>query len=173
MPSVVFFRAVNVGGHQKFRPSKLATDMAKFGVVNIGAAGTFVVRENVSPVKLRTEILRRLPFQPELMICSARDILTLLRSDPFRDAPAGKEITRYVTVMQKAPRSLPKMPFDQPTGGKWELRILAITGRFAVSIRHPGRLGVYPNALVEKQFKLPATTRNWNTMVAICEILEK
>src|ERR1700704_5607440 len=46
MSSVVFFRAVNVGGYQKFQPGKLAKELAEFGVVNIGAAGTFVVREN-------------------------------------------------------------------------------------------------------------------------------
>ena len=48
MASVVFFRAVNVGGHQKFQPSVLAKKLADFGVVNIGAAGTFVVRKNVA-----------------------------------------------------------------------------------------------------------------------------
>src|SRR5205809_727390 len=68
MASVVFFRAVNVGGHQKFQPGILAKELAHLGGVNIGAAGTFVVREHVSPAKLRDAILRRLPFRPELMI---------------------------------------------------------------------------------------------------------
>ena len=70
MASVVFFRAVNVGGHQTFQPGKLANELAEFDVVNIGAAGTLVVREKVSQAKLRDEIWRRLPFKPELMICS-------------------------------------------------------------------------------------------------------
>jgi uncharacterized protein (DUF1697 family) len=30
---------------------------------------------------------------------------------------------------------------------------------------------VYPNAVVEKQFAVPATTRNWNTISAICGII--
>jgi hypothetical protein len=55
MSSVVFLRAVNVGGHQKFQPSKLAKELERFGVVNLGAAGTFVVRENVSQARLRDE----------------------------------------------------------------------------------------------------------------------
>src|SRR5437773_5861032 len=65
MSAVVFFRAVNVGGHQTFQPGKLAKELAEFGVVNIGAAGTFVVRENVSQATLRDEILHRLPVKPE------------------------------------------------------------------------------------------------------------
>jgi hypothetical protein len=32
---------------------------------------------------------------------------------------------------------------------------------------------VYPNAVVEKQFAVPAATRNWNTISAICRDLEK
>ena len=58
MASVVFFRAVNVGGHQRFQPSILAKQLADFGVVNVGAAGTFVVRQNVGQATLRAEILR-------------------------------------------------------------------------------------------------------------------
>ena len=72
MASVIFFRAVNVGGHQKFQPSQLAKELVPFGVVNIGAAGTFVVRENVSPAKLQNEISSGVPFKPELMICLGR-----------------------------------------------------------------------------------------------------
>ena len=45
MAFVVFLRAVNVGGHQTFRPSVLAKELSEYDVVNIGAAGTFVVRK--------------------------------------------------------------------------------------------------------------------------------
>ena len=171
MASIVFLRAVNVGGHQKFLPSALATRLANYGVVNIGAAGTFVVCENVSPAKLRDAILRHLPFEPELMICPARDVLALARNDWFRNEPAGKDVGQFVSVMQKAPRRLPRLPIEQPTGDKWEVRIVAISGRFALSIRRRGQ--TYSNAVVEKHLGTPATTRGWNTIEAICEILEK
>src|SRR5437867_9424569 len=97
MSSVVFFRAVNVGGHQKFQPGELAKELAEFGVINIGAAGTLVVRKNVSEAKLRDAILRRLPFKPDLMICSARDVLALARGKWFGDTPAGKDVGRFVS----------------------------------------------------------------------------
>jgi uncharacterized protein (DUF1697 family) len=34
-----------------------------------------------------------------------------------------------------------------------------------------GKSIVNPNAVVEEQFAVPATTRNWNTISAICDIL--
>ena len=170
MSSVVFFRAVNVGGHQKFQPGKLANELEPFGVVNLGAAGTLVVRENVSETKLRNEILRRLPFEPELMICPARQVLALARGNWFAAAPAGKDLGRFVSVMEKAPRAKPPLPIEQPAGPKWEVRVVAITGRFALSVRRLGQ--TYSNAVVEKQLGIPATTRNWNTVESIREILE-
>ena len=170
MASVVFFRAVNVGGHQKFRPGILAQELAEFGVVNIGAAGTLVVRENVSEAKLREVILRRLPFRPELMICHGRDVLALAREKWFADAPAGKDLGRFVSVLQKAPRPNLPLPIEQPAGIKWEVRIIAITGRFALSVRRLGQ--AYSNAVVEKHLGVPATTRNWNTIETIRKVLE-
>jgi uncharacterized protein (DUF1697 family) len=170
MASVVFFRAVNVGAHQRFQPALLAKDLAEFGVVNIGAAGTFVVRQNVSPAKLRAEILRRLPFQPELMICPAREVLALARGKWFEVAPAGKDLGRFVSVLAKIPRAKPPLPIEQPAGPQWEVRVVATRGRFAVSVRRLGE--TYSNPVVEKHFALPATTRNWNTIEKICEVLE-
>jgi uncharacterized protein (DUF1697 family) len=62
MAHVVFLRGVNVGGHRTFRPAVLAQRMKRFDVVNVGAAGTFVVRARVGPAELRSELCRRLPF---------------------------------------------------------------------------------------------------------------
>jgi len=173
MAWVVFFRAVNVGGHQKFQPSVLAKGLAEFGVVNIGAAGTFVVRENVSQATLRSGILNRLSFKPELMICPARDVLVLARREPFQKGPTGKDVSRFVTVMQKAPRSIPQLPIEQPIGAKWEVRVTSIFGRFALSVQRRGQKGLYPNAVVEKHLGIPATTRNWNTIETIWGMLEQ
>src|SRR5260221_9166723 len=104
MSLVVFLRAANVGGHQTFRPSVLAKQMAKFNVTNIGAAGTLVVRGKVSQSALRAELEKRLSFKTELIICREREILDLVKRDPFRDAPAEtKDLRHYVTIMTKAP----------------------------------------------------------------------
>jgi uncharacterized protein (DUF1697 family) len=65
----------------------------------------------------------------------------------------------------------PRLPIEQPAGARWEVRIVAVIGRFALSVRRLGQ--TYSNAVVEKHFGVPATTRNWNTMVAVSEVLEK
>jgi uncharacterized protein (DUF1697 family) len=173
MASVVFLRGVNVGGHRTFRPGVLARELAAFDAVNVGAAGTFVVRTAVGPTTLRAELLRRLPFEAEVMICPARDVLKLAREEPFPDEPSGAGVGRFVSVLAKRPRTLPPFPICRPAGDDWQVQVVGVSGRFALSLRRPmGPRVVYPNEVVEKNFGVPATTRNWDTVLAICAILQ-
>src|SRR2546423_13060626 len=110
MASVVFLRAVNVGGTNLCRPAELAKQLAKFGVVNIGAVGTFVVREDVSESTLRAAIAKQLPFKCEIMICPAKAIVDLTRKDPFARQPSGPDITRFMSVLHKRPVKKPPLP---------------------------------------------------------------
>src|SRR3989442_8792037 len=105
------------------------------------------------------------------MFCRARDVRAVGREIGLGDAPAGKDWGRFVSVLKKAPRAKPPLPIEQPAGAEWEVRVVAITGRFALSVRRLGQ--TYSNAVVEKAVGIPATTRNWNTIEAILEVLEK
>ncbi len=175
MAAVVFLRGVNVGGHKTFRPAALARDLAALDVVNVGAAGTFVVLKTIGTATLRAEFLRRLPFEAEIMICGARDLVALANSDRFPGAPpeADKSVRRFVSVLAKRPRTLPRLPLSRPAGDAWQVRIIALSGPFALSLwrRRTGRM-LYPNEVVETAFAVPATTRNWSTIDAVRAILE-
>lgn len=63
MARVVFLRGVNVGGHRSFRPTPLALALKHLGAVNIGAAGTLVIRGTTN-ARIRAEIAGVLPFTP-------------------------------------------------------------------------------------------------------------
>ena len=165
---------MNVGGNKVFRPSLLAAELARFGVVNIGAAGTFVVRGAVTQAVLRSEILRRLGFDADVMICDGRDVLELVASDPFRDHPGPPEVTRFVTVLSKRPRRVPPLPIEGPPGDPWEMKIFEVRGRFVLSLwRRIGERFLDPGRLVgDTSFGVTGTTRNWNTIVKIAAVLE-
>jgi hypothetical protein len=48
--------------------------------VNVGAAGTFVVRKpGSSRAKFRTALLRKLPFEAEIVLCEGRDPIPHIR----------------------------------------------------------------------------------------------
>jgi uncharacterized protein (DUF1697 family) len=173
MASVVFLRGVNVGGHKAFQPSAFAKELAAFDTVSVGAAGTFVMRKAIGQTALRYEILRRLPVKAEVMICRSRDVLDLTSREPFGEGHAEKDVTWYVSVLANRPRTLPPLPIGQPAGEDWQVKIIGVTGRFALCLaRRLGRALVYPNGVVEKKLGVPATTRNWNTISAACEVLK-
>ncbi len=87
---VVFLRGVNVGKVNRCQPAAIANQLSRFGVINIGAVGTFVVREDVSESALRAAIAKKLPFKCEIMICPARDIIKLATKDPFAESTFRK-----------------------------------------------------------------------------------
>jgi len=169
---VVFLRAVNVGGTNLCRPALLAKQLSRFGVINIGAVGTFVVRENVSEAALRAAIAKKLPFKCEIMICPARDIMKLASKDPFAGQPSGDNITRFVNVLAKRLPSPPSLPLYLPADDDWLLKIIAIENRFVFGLYRREMKAISYLGKVEKLLGVPATNRNWNIIEKIAKILE-
>jgi uncharacterized protein (DUF1697 family) len=168
---VVFLRAVNVGGANRCQPALIAKQLARFEIVNIGAVGTFVVRENVSESALRAAIARKLPFKCEIMICPARDIIRLAAKDPFLRQPSGPNITRFVSVLAKRLRALPPLPLSLPSDDDWLLKIIAIQDRFVLGLYRRQMKAISYLGQIEKLLGVPTTTRNWNTIEKVARIL--
>jgi len=172
MAQVVFLRGINVGGHRSFRPSVLAAQLQHLGAVNIGAAGTFVIRQAVTRTQLRAEVASRLPFAAEIVICQGREIAGLLSRDPFAGLAARPDIVRFVSVLSRRPRSQPPLPMTLPSRGRWLLKVLALDGRFVVGLyrRHMKVIGYL--GTLDQLFGTPATTRSWSTFAAIAKALD-
>src|SRR5215467_11178601 len=114
MAQVVLLRGVNVGGHKTFRPTLLAKELVDYDIVNIGAAGTFVVRKRISEAKLRQEMLSRLPFSSEVIICNGADVTALAADKPFAGEVSRPDIVHFISVMATAQRSSLEMPVSLP-----------------------------------------------------------
>lgn len=174
MALVAFLRGVNVGAHNRFQPAVLARELAHLGAINIGAAGTFVFHSPLARTALKSELLRRLAFEADIMICESRQ----LRKLAFPESRGRSKLhaatqRRCVSVLASPPRRAPPLPFQFPAGALWEIRIVAIEGCFVLfDWRRTGRLFHDPNAMIEKQLGVRATTRNWNTIVRIHSALD-
>ena len=171
MALVVLLRGVNVGGHRTFRPTTLAEQLKHLDAVNIGAAGTFVVRQPVSRAKLRAELEHRLPFDTEIMICQGREIVRLMSQNHFADQPVRPDIVRFVSLLSKRPRSAPSTPMSFPSSGKWLLKILARDNRFVFGVYRRHMKVISYLGTFDRLFGVPLTTRNWNTITAIAGVL--
>src|SRR5262249_26306517 len=162
-PLVFFLRGVNVGRHRTFLPTVLARELSRFDVVNVGAAGTFVVRQPGSRAQFRAELLRKLPFDAEVVICDARDLIRLETEDPFGAETVRPDIVRFVSILTRAGRFKASVPINLPAHGRWFLRVIASRNRFVLGVyrRHMKTIGYLGQ--LDRLFGVRVTTRNWNT----------
>jgi uncharacterized protein (DUF1697 family) len=172
MALVLLLRGVNVGGHRTFRPSVLAKELDRFGVVNIGAAGTFVIRKPIAKASLRAELAHLLPFQTAAMICDGRDVLRLVAADPFARQPSRPDIVRFVSVLAKRRPPPVSLPLDFPSEGRWCLRILGCDSPFVWGLYRREMQAIRYLDKLDRMFAVPVTTRNWNTILAIARVLQ-
>jgi uncharacterized protein (DUF1697 family) len=172
MVLVVFLRGINVGGHRRFRPSVLAKELSSFDAVNVGAAGTLVVRRPGSRAKFRAELVRKLPLEMEAALCDGRDLLLLEEENPFEIEQAQPDVVRFVSILSKAGRCTAAIPFTLPAGGEWFVRVIASKERFVCGVyrRHMKTIGYLGQ--IDRLFGAPATTRNWNTILEVVRILK-
>ena len=172
MALVVFLRGVNVGGHRTFRPSVLARELSDYDVVNTGAAGTFVVRKPGSRARVRAALLRKLPFEAEVVLCQGRDLMRLEVENPFGPEPCPSDVVRFVSILSKPGGVRASLPVAFPSDAEWLVRVMASQGQFVFGMyrRHMKTIGYLGQ--IDKLYGVPATTRNWNTIVAILRILK-
>lgn len=173
MALVVFLRGVNVGGHKTFRPSVLARELSDHDVVNVGAAGTFVVWKPGPATKFRAELLGKLPFDANVALCDARDLISLMDDNPFGEEPSRPDVVRFVSILLEDGGLRPSLPITFPSSGTWLVRLIAYKGRFVLGEyrRHMKTIGYLGQ--IDKLFGAKLTTRNWNTIAAVVRILKK
>jgi uncharacterized protein (DUF1697 family) len=171
MTLVVFLRGVNVGGHRTFRPSQLAAQLKHLDCVNIGAAGTFVIRKPVPLTQLRAELARLLPFETAVAICHGKNVTELVANSPFSERTVGRDVVRFVSILPN--KTFRVTPVQLPGKGKWLVRVLGQRERFVFGEyrRHLKTIGYLGK--LDRHFGATVTTRNWNTICAIARVLEK
>ena len=150
----------------------LAREMSDHDVVNVGTAGTFVIRKPGSRAKFRAALRRKLPFEAEVVLCDGRDLMRLETENPFAAEPSPPDVVRFVSILSKAGGVRVPLPVTFPSFGDWLVRVIASEGQFVFGMyrRHMKTIGYLGQ--VDKLYGVPATTRNWNTIVAILRILK-
>ena len=171
MALVVFLRGCNVGGQRRMRPTVLAQQLRQHEVVNIGAAGTFVVRKPTTRAKLIADLRSRLPFDADIMICEGREFISAVAAAPVPKGRTGSDTVRFMSIFAKRPRVRPQLPLGIPAKGAWVVKLLGIENRFLFGLyrRQMKTIGYLDE--IDTLFGARATTRNWNTISAILKIL--
>jgi len=171
MALIVFLRGINVGGHRSFRPSLLAKELDIYDAVNVGAAGTLVIRKPGSRAKFLAELRRKLPFEATISFCDGKDLIRLERHKPFGTEAPRADVVPFVSILSEAGRRRVSLPIALPEGGDWLVRIIGSKNRLVYGVyrRHMKTIGCLGQ--IDKLFGAPATTRSWNTILSVLRIL--
>jgi len=172
MALIVFFRGINVGGYRTFRPSVLAKQLGAYDVVNVGAAGTFVVRNPGPRAKFLSELRRKLPFEAILASCDGNELLRLERDNPFETEPLARDVVRFVSILSKAARRKVSLPVALPEDGRWFVRIIGSKNRLIYGVYRRRMKTIGYLGEIDGLFGASATTRSWNTLLSVLRILK-
>jgi uncharacterized protein (DUF1697 family) len=172
MALIIFFRGINVGGHRAFRPSVLAKELGIYDAVNVGAAGTLVIRKPGSRAKFLTELRRKIPFEATIAFCDATDLIRLEMDNPFGVETPPADVVQFVSILSEAGRGRVALPMALPEGGDWFVRIIGSKNRLVYGVyrRHMKTIGYLGQ--IDRLFGAPATTRSWNTILSVLRILK-
>jgi len=154
------------------QPALIAKELAKFGVVNIGAVGTFVVRADVSESVLRNCDCEKVTVQMrDHDLSRARPHQSRIK-ESIRATPLG---SGHHPVRQRASQTTSRAPTSasqsNPRTNDWLLKIIAIENRFIPGLYRRQMKAISYLGKIEKQLVVPVTTRNWNTIEKVAKIL--
>jgi uncharacterized protein (DUF1697 family) len=172
MALVVFVRGINVGGHRALRPSVLAKELHIYDAVNVGAAGTLVVRKPGLRAKFLADLRRKLPFEGTIACCDGRDLIRLEMDNPFGAEPPGADVVQFVSILSEVGRRAVSLPIALPEGGDWLVRIIGSKNGliYGVYRRHMKTIGCLGQ--IDSLFGAPATTRSWHTILSVLRLLK-
>lgn len=171
MPWAVLVRAANVGG-RVFRPKELVAKLRGLEITSLGAAGTFAVGAGTSADEVRGKIARALPFPAEIMVVPAARWRAYVKAHLDDPAPSPMGARRYLTVAASPVEATRRVPLYFPDPAHWGVSVDHIDGPFVTGwYRRLEPRMLYPNAVIEKEFGVAATTRWWETVVALDEAL--
>ena len=178
MKYVAFLRGINVGGHKLVSMTKLREVFDSLGFEKVE---TLLVSGNVvfeAPAKstevhaARIEKKLKSAFGHEIgvIIRPMTDLQRLVKSDPFKSIKVTPQTRLYVTFLRKKPKAALKIPDETEAG----FRILHVSETEVCSVvtLSSNRQTTDLMRFLEKELTRNVTTRNWNTLEAIRDILE-
>ena len=76
----------------------------------------------------------------------------------------------YISFLQDGIKQKPQMPYLSP---KKDVEIMGIKNReiYCITPKIKGRYG-FPNLFIEKEFGVKSTTRNWNTIIKVTDLVQ-
>ncbi len=172
---VALLRGINVGGHKLIKMETLAKVFAAAGFQNVR---TFIASGNVIfdsresddhllAQKIERHLAKEFGHDITVVVLSLGSLTSILKRNPFKQVTDKKDVMLCAVFFAASPPRL-KLPIKSD---RENLEVVAIRDHAAFVICRRKKNGWFgfPNNFVEKQFGVPATTRQWRTLERVLE----
>jgi uncharacterized protein (DUF1697 family) len=178
MPTFVsLFRGINVGGHYKIKMLELKNLHEALGLKNVLTyiqSGNVIFKSDDSDVthirqQLSESVAQTFGFHVEIIVRTSSELQEIIAKNPFQ-GQQDKE-AQWVTVMflATAPDHAAQENLLKTYVGPEEIFFLGKE----VYIYYTNGIGrsKLSNSFIEKKLKVEGTTRNWNTLLQLQEMV--
>jgi len=172
---VAFLRGINVSGHKIIKMTELAGMFEELKFKNVKtyiASGNVLFdtsEKDVSKLeaKIEKQILKTFGFDVIVFIRTKEELEKLISIDPFSKIKMEKP--KFYVLFTREKFNKLKMPF---TSEKYAVEVIGAHENNFFCVARPDIVGSGggANLFIEKEHKIPATTRNWNTIVKIMNL---
>lgn len=171
---ILFFRGVNVGGHNRLPMDDLKTMLDALGIpgsVTYKQSGNAAVRctrqqaNNLGP-RIRAAIREKLGFDPYVLVLRIQELEHAVAANPFREAITDpKSLHLWFLSREPADANFAKLKELKSDSERFDL------DRKVFYLHTPEGFGQSRIATeVEKCLGVEATARNWRTVTRVLEM---
>ena len=167
-------RGINVGGQRKVRMDDLKYLYESLQFENVQTyiqSGNVIFESNLGDIPILTATIEKgietgFGFQVPVTIRSRRDMLRVIRGNPFE--AKGDQSKLHVTFLKTNPSAHLVSSVDEHGSQGEELRLV----KREIYLYCPNGYGrsKLSNNFLEKKLDVTATTRNWKTVLALCQL---
>ena len=168
---VASLRAVNVTGHGCLSMESLRSICAECCLEQVRTyiqTGNVIFECRPREIGGRIQALRQgletaIGEQPEIMLRTVKELADCVAAAPFAALAENQDVKLYVCFLTHKPEK----PVQLPMFSESEcLEVGSMSQRelFVVSGRKSNGFYGFPNSFVEERLRVPATSRNWNTV---------
>ena len=176
---VAFLRGINVGGHKLIKMPELVRIFSAAGCKNVRTyqqAGNVIfesrsVSSKSLTKKIEAALEADLGYRLPIVVRSVLELRQTIKRSPFKKFEKSKDVMLLIVFLAEDPDPKPTLPVVSTTQN---VEILQIADRvaFAVARRKKNGWFGFPNGVVEKAFKVVATTRQWSTVQNVVKAAE-
>ncbi|WP_114973181.1 DUF1697 domain-containing protein [Rhodoferax ferrireducens] len=170
---VALLRGINVSGKNPIRMPALRDSVSRLGFRDVQAylqSGNLVFRTDQSDVatlaaKIKTNITQDFGHEVPVLLLSAQDLVLIAHSNPLWPKSGGEETLFHCTFLFEpvSPAAFKALKLPAVEGER------AVLVESAILLHCPHGYGrtKLNNSFFERALGVPATTRNWRTVLAL------